>query len=171
MNIDFLQAALAERGAAIAVARFARGAAAGSAGHPDLASLLWAGEGVPRFAGLVIYPNVEVEAVEGPVFSSVFLPSAHRLASARPSPNQTSALPSDAATTHIPTNGHPSPSPFLPPLRLKAMGYLSSAEVAVLWDFQARSGVRTVKFAAWCAMQGVCTSLGIQDEGRRGFLA
>jgi hypothetical protein len=54
-----------------------------------------------------------------------------------------------------PLSGARGPSPparSYPPL--EAIGDLNSTEVATLWDYQVRTGVRTARFAAWVLTVG-----------------
>jgi hypothetical protein len=40
------------------------------------------------------------------------------------------------------------------PQKVEAMGYLNRSDINTLWDYQRRTGVRGVKFGAWCARDG-----------------
>jgi hypothetical protein len=58
-------------------------------------------------------------------------------------------LPTPAARPAAPPR---SPARSYPPL--EAIGDLNSTEVATLWDYQVRTGVRTARFAAWVMTVG-----------------
>jgi hypothetical protein len=55
--------------------------------------------------------------------------------------------PSTVKTAQLTLNNPDAPPPRYP--NLEATGYLTRAQVEVLWNFQRKTGARSVKFGAW----------------------